>query len=92
MAGSYSRREDGDLGARLATVTVVALTRNRRFAAVVGNVLVPAEEVALRDDSVVNVTQVVSVDRAALEERIGGLPDWLLTQVDDGPRRALGLR
>jgi mRNA-degrading endonuclease toxin of MazEF toxin-antitoxin module len=45
----------------------------------------------LLERRVVNVTQVATVDRSALEERIGALPDWLMTQVDAGLRRALGL-
>ncbi|HEX5922220.1 MAG TPA: type II toxin-antitoxin system PemK/MazF family toxin [Baekduia sp.] len=42
-------------------------------------------------DSVVNVTQVATIDRAALDDRAGQLPLWLMTQVDDGLRRALAL-
>jgi hypothetical protein len=37
------------------------------------------------------VTQVATVDRLALEERVGALPPWVVSQVDDGLRRALGL-
>jgi mRNA interferase MazF len=42
-------------------------------------------------DSVVNVTQIATIDRAALGERIGPLPDWLTAQVDAGLTRALAL-
>ncbi|HWF33574.1 MAG TPA: type II toxin-antitoxin system PemK/MazF family toxin [Solirubrobacteraceae bacterium] len=45
----------------------------------------------LDSDSVVNVTQLASVDRATLEARIAALPDWLMEQVDSGLRRALAL-
>jgi mRNA-degrading endonuclease toxin of MazEF toxin-antitoxin module len=37
------------------------------------------------------VTQVATIDRNTLEDRIGLLPDWLLGQVDAGLQRALGL-
>lgn len=77
---------------RLATVTVVVLTSNVRLAALPGNVLVPAELTGLDDDSVVNVTQLATIDRAAAEERIGALPDWLVALVDTGLQRALALR
>jgi mRNA interferase MazF len=76
---------------RLLTVTVVVVTSTTRLAAVPGNVAVPADVSGLSGDSVVNVTQVATVDRGALEERIGAVPDWLLTQIDAGLRRALGL-
>ena len=76
---------------RLRTVTVVVLTTTRQLAALPGNVAVPADLGGLPEDSVVNVTQVATIDRNTLEERIGALPDWLLAQVDAGLQRALGL-
>jgi mRNA interferase MazF len=76
----------------LRTVTVVMLTTTTRLAALPGNVVVPADVSGLPHDSVVNVTQVATVDRVVLEERIGAVPDWLLAQVDAGLARALGLR
>ena len=76
---------------RLRTVTVVVLTGTSRLATLPGNVSVPADVGLLSEDSVVNVTQLVTVDRLVLEERIGELPDWLLAQVDTGLQRALGL-
>lgn len=76
---------------RLRTVTVVVMTSATRLAAVPGNVAVAADVSGLPNDSVVNVTQVATIDRRVLEERIGALPDWLLTQVDAGLQRALGL-
>lgn len=77
---------------RLATVTVVVLTSNVQLAALPGNTLVPADVVAgLDEDSVVNVTQIATIDRGAVEERIGSLPDWLMAEVNSGLARALAL-
>jgi mRNA interferase MazF len=77
---------------RLATVTVVVLTRNIQLAALPGNVLLPVDVVADLDaDSVVNVTQIATIDRDALDECIGSLPDWLMAEVDAGLARALAL-
>jgi mRNA interferase MazF len=77
---------------RLATVTVAVLTGNAALAALPGNVLVVADVVAgLDGDSVVNVTQIATIDRGAIEERIGSLPDWLMADVDAGLARALAL-
>lgn len=75
----------------LRTVTVVVLTTTTQLAALPGNVAVPADVSGLPQSSVVNVTQVATIDRGALEERVGSLPDWLLAQVDVGLERALGL-
>lgn len=76
---------------RLRTVTVVVMTRNTRLAALPGNVSVPATLSGLLHDSVANVTQLVTLDRQAMTERVGHLPDWLVEQVGDGLRRALAL-
>jgi mRNA interferase MazF len=76
---------------QLRTVTVVVVTSTTQLAALPGNVAVPADVSGLPYDSVVNVTQVATIDRSAAEERIAPLPDWLLAQVDAGLQRALGL-
>jgi mRNA interferase MazF len=72
-------------------VTVVVLTTTTQLAALPGNVAVPADAAGLPQGSVVNVTQVATIDRGALEERIGALPEWFLAHVDAGLERALGL-
>jgi mRNA interferase MazF len=76
---------------KLRTVTIVVMASTSRLATLPGNVTVPADAGLLPADSVVNVTQIATVDRLALEDRIGALPDWLLSQVDAGLQRALGL-
>lgn len=76
---------------KLRTSTVAVLTSNAHLAALPGNVVVPADVGGLAADSVVNVTQLATIGRAALEERIGLLPDWLMAQVDAGLGRALAL-
>jgi mRNA interferase MazF len=76
---------------RLQTVIVVVLTSTTRLAALPGNVAVSGELSGLPKDSVVNLTQVATLDRGALERRCGQLPMWLMTQVDHGLRRALAL-
>lgn len=75
----------------LRTVTVAALTSNMKRAGQPGNVAVPAELSGLDRDSVVNVTQLITVDRAALSDACGTLPAELMAQVDAGLRRALSL-
>jgi len=72
-------------------VTVAVLTTTTRLAALPGNVAIPADVSGLPVDSVVNVTQIATIDRDALEDRVGLLPDWILAQVGVGVERALGL-
>jgi mRNA interferase MazF len=58
---------------RLATTVVVPLTSNVRLAAAPGNVMLAAARTGLPKDSVANVSQIVSVDRSVLTERVGHL-------------------
>lgn len=76
---------------RLATVIVVVLTTNLRLLDAPGNVLVPGRAVGLQRDSVVNVTQVLTIDRGVLTERAGRLSTKVLEQIEDGVRLVLGL-
>lgn len=74
---------------RTATVLVAAVTSNLRLADAPGNVRLPAQP--LPKPSVVNVTQLIAVDRTLLEERIGRLERGTLRVVDDGLRLVLDL-
>lgn len=56
---------------RLATVVCVPLTSNLRWAEAPGNVLLPARSSGLSKDSVANVSQIVTLDRGLLTERVG---------------------
>ncbi len=76
---------------RIATVTVVALTGNVRLVDAPGNVLIPAHASGLSRDSVANVTQVLTVNRDVLTERVRGLSPSLVKQVNVGLRFALDL-
>ena len=57
----------------LQTVVCIALTSNLRWADAPGNVLLPARATGLPKSSVANISQVVTLDRGALAERIGRL-------------------
>ena len=57
----------------LRTVVCVSLTSNVRWADAPGNVLLPASATGLPRDSVANASQLVTVDRDALTERVGAL-------------------
>jgi mRNA interferase MazF len=76
---------------RLQTFIAVVLTANVRLVDAPGNVLIPARASGLPRDSVANVSQVITMDRRVLTERIGRLPKALVSQVDDGLRLVLNL-
>ena len=76
---------------RLATVIAVTVTSNTSLAALPGNVFLPATSTGLPEDSVVNVTALVTVDKDDLGEPAGAVPGYLLEEVDRGLRRVLDL-
>ncbi len=76
---------------RLRTVIAVVLTGNARLVDAPGNVLIPARVSGLPRDSVANVSQVITIDRDALTERVGRIPRPLLDQMSDGLRLVLAL-
>jgi len=75
----------------IKTVTVVALTSNLRLAAAPGNVPLAAGSAGLEKDSVVNVSQVVTLDKSDLSRQLGTLDGLKMGQVDAGLRLALNL-
>lgn len=71
---------------RLATVACVPLTSNLAWADAPGCVLLAARSTGLPKDSVANATQLVTLDRSILTERVGRLPraklDLVLAAID----------
>lgn len=59
---------------RIATVVCVPLSSNPRWAEAPGNALLSARTTGLPKDSVANVSQIVTLDKALLTERVGKLP------------------
>jgi mRNA interferase MazF len=76
---------------RIATVIAVVITSNTKLAQAPGNVFLPQKLTRLPKDSVANVSQVVTVDKSFLTERVGTLPANILEQVEKGLRLVLQL-
>jgi mRNA interferase MazF len=56
-----------------------------------GNIRAGKAETGLSKPSVVNVSQVLTIDKSLLTERVRPLPPTTLMRVDDGLRLVLGL-
>ena len=76
---------------RIGTVTVAAITSNLRLAAAPGNVLLDCAASGLPRESVVNVSQILTLDREFLGELVAELPADLMLLVDRGLALALDL-
>ena len=58
---------------QLPTVVCIVMTSNLHWSGAPGNIVVRAEQTGLNRDSVVNVSQVVTIDKRQLTERVGRL-------------------
>jgi mRNA interferase MazF len=76
---------------RIQTIVAVVITSNLNLAAAPGNVLLPARLSGLPKDSVINVSQLVTIDRGFLTERVGAIPARLSASVEAGLRLVLQL-
>ena len=70
----------------IGTVVVCAVTFNLQRAQAPGNVLLLKGEGGLSKENVVNVSQILTVDKADLAEKIGSLPPNRVGQILDGIR------
>ena len=76
---------------RINTVVAAVITSNLALAVAPGNVRIPARSSGLKKASVVNVSQVITVDKLFLAERVGKLNTQQLSAVEDGLRLVLGV-
>jgi mRNA interferase MazF len=73
-----------------ATVVCVVLTSNLRWSVAPGNLLLSAKYTSLDRDSVANASQLVTIDKRQLTERVGRIPQRQLEAIFSGIDRVMG--
>lgn len=76
---------------RIQTVIVAVITSNLRLADAPGNVRLRPSDTGLPKPSVVNVSQLLTLSRELLRDRVGTLSSAAMNHVAEGLRLALGL-
>ena len=76
---------------RISTVIVAVLTSNTALAQAPGNVLIKARHAGLAKDSVVNVSQVITIDKQCLTEKVKKVAPATMAEVDNGLRLVLAI-
>jgi mRNA interferase MazF len=76
---------------RISTVIVAVVTSNVALAAAPGNVRLGKSDSGLPKPSVVNVSQLITVDRTVLTSRVRSLSSEAMYRVEDGLRLVLGM-
>ncbi len=75
----------------IRTSICAAITSNMRLAGAPGNVRLTRRATGLQQESVVNVSQLITLDKQRLTEKVGRLPDEALRDVEAGIRLVLTL-
>ena len=73
------------------TVVAIAITSNLRLADAPGNVKLSMEKTGLGRESVANVSQIITIDKQFLEEKIGQVDHRTMQQIDEGIKLVLSL-
>ena len=73
------------------TIVVATITSNIRLAKAPGNVALSSKSAGLNRESVVNVSQLVTLDRSFLTNKVGRLSSSKMFDVDQGVRLVLAL-
>ncbi len=76
---------------QIQTVIVAAISSNLNLVAAPGNVFLSASSTGLPKDSVVNVSQVITVNKRLLTEKISQLSSAQMNEVESGLRLVLSL-
>ena len=76
---------------KISTVLVATITSNISLAHAPGNVRISKTDSGLSRPSVLNISQVITVDRLILTKRVKMLPGKVLARVDEGLKLVLGL-
>lgn len=76
---------------QIRTIVAIVITSNLNLAKAPGNVLLKKKQTGLPKDSVANVSQIVTLDKSYLTEKVGNLTSSQLNKVEDGLRLVLSL-
>ncbi len=73
------------------TVIVLAITSNLNLANAPGNIFISTKQSGLTKDSVINVSQILTIDKSFLSEYVSSLSAKMMQQVEKGLRLSLAL-
>jgi mRNA interferase MazF len=76
---------------RIDTTLVVSISSNLRLADAPGNVRLSSRKTGLSKDSVANVSQIITLDKAFLREKAGEISQKSMELIDEGMRLVLAL-
>lgn len=76
---------------KIQTVIVAIVTSNLRLANAPGNISITKKDSGLSKESVINVSQILTIDKSFLVEKIGRLSDKKISALDEGLKLSLSI-
>lgn len=76
---------------KIQTVIVAVVTSNLRLANAPGNISLAKRDSDLSKGSVINVSQLLTIDKSFLIEKVGRLPDKKIAALDEGLKLSLSI-
>jgi mRNA interferase MazF len=76
---------------RISTMIVAVITSNLALAQAPGNVRIGKSDSGLAEASVVNVSQIITIDRSILTKKVKSLPSAAMEKVAEGLKLVLAL-
>ncbi len=76
---------------KINTIIAAVITTNLRLAAAPGNIMLPKKKSKLPKESVVNVSQIITIDKSLLTEKVNTLPASIMLQINEGMKLVLSL-
>ena len=73
------------------TIIAAVITGNLHLAAAPGNILLSAKKSKLPKKSVINISQLITINKSFLTEKVHTLSNKIMEQIDDGIRLVLKL-
>ncbi|MBU8922726.1 MAG: type II toxin-antitoxin system PemK/MazF family toxin [Bacteroidales bacterium] len=75
----------------ISTVIVAVISSNLKLSSAPGNILLKRKESRLSRDSVINVSQIITLDKSYPTERVSKLRSGLLADLNEGIRLVLSV-
>jgi len=76
---------------KINTIIAAVITSNIRLSAAPGNILLSTKKSKLPKESVINVSQLITIDKSFLTEKVNTLSSSIMANVDEGVRLVLQL-
>jgi mRNA interferase MazF len=77
---------------KINTIICIIITTNLILSEAPGNILLPSRSTGLLKDSVLNISQIITIDKSMLVEKIGKLTNKQLNKVNESLKIALDIK